>query len=174
MPILSVTRGRIAAVPPRAFRSNLTLISINGQVRLGEFLFVFFSSTSDLLHWIHEAPYQIYAVKLESGVPIQDVPSALLRWWDAYPSVKSSPPPMTPDDVAALIRDKTKTKSDFAIIDTRRNDHGVSFFCLLSFFFPDMMNPKTFTRAATSVEVISGRPRRFMMTFLRFMRILRM
>lgn len=112
-------------------------------------------------------------MKLESGVPIQDVPSALLRWWDAYPTVKSSPPPMTLDDVAALIRDKTKTKSDFAIIDTRRNDHGVSLFCVL-FFFPDMMNPKIFTRAATSVEVISGRRRRFMMTFLRFMRNLRM
>ena len=106
---------------------------------------------------------------------MQDVPPALLRWWDAYPTVKSSPPPMTPDDVAALIRDKTKTQSDFAIIDTRRNDHGVSFFFAYSvFFFSDMMNPKTFTRAATSVEVISGRRRRFMMTFLRFMRNLRM
>lgn len=80
------------------------------------------------------------------GVPIQHVPSALLRWWDAYPTAKTSPPLMTPDDVVTLIRDKTKSESDYAVIDVRRNDHGVS----LPFFSPpDMMNPKT----------LPGRPR---------------
>jgi arsenite methyltransferase len=70
------------------------------------------------------APYQIYAVKPDSGVPIQHVQSALLRWWDAYPTAKSSLLPITPGDVAALIRDKTKTKDDYAVIDVRRHDHG--------------------------------------------------
>jgi hypothetical protein len=40
-------------------------------------------------------------------------------------------------------------------------------------FTPRYDDPEIFTRAATSVEVISGQRRRFTMTFLRFMRNLR-
>jgi len=46
------------------------------------------------------------------------------NWWDAYPEVKSSPPNITAEEVAALIRDPGKTQKDFAIIDVRRDDHA--------------------------------------------------
>src|ERR1700722_2647714 len=50
----------------------------------------------------------------------------LLRWWDAYPEAKSSPPHISPEEVAALLHDPTR--SDYAVIDVRRNDHSV---CLM-------------------------------------------
>lgn len=67
------------------------------------------------------ASYQIYAIKDDKAA---DIPSTvLLRWWDAYPSVKSSPPSITAEEVASFIRGGAL---DFAVIDVRRNDHAVS------------------------------------------------
>ncbi|KAF4613837.1 hypothetical protein D9613_008096 [Agrocybe pediades] len=71
----------------------------------------------DVNEWV--ASYQIYALK-EDG-PAEIPSTALLRWWDAYPVVKSSPPSMTAEEVASLIR---SSATDFAVIDVRRNDHA--------------------------------------------------
>ncbi|TFK68339.1 S-adenosyl-L-methionine-dependent methyltransferase [Pluteus cervinus] len=49
----------------------------------------------------------------------------LLRWWDAYPVVRStSLPRITADALAGYFKDGSKTGTDYAVIDVRRNDHG--------------------------------------------------
>ncbi|KAH6908311.1 arsenite S-adenosylmethyltransferase [Coprinopsis sp. MPI-PUGE-AT-0042] len=50
--------------------------------------------------------------------------TALKRSWDAYPEVKSTPPPLTNDDVAKMMLETPADKRDFVVIDVRRNDHG--------------------------------------------------
>lgn len=50
--------------------------------------------------------------------------TALKNWWSAYPDVKSTPQPLTADEVASLIR-KPELKGKVAVIDVRRNDHDV-------------------------------------------------
>ncbi|KDR83252.1 hypothetical protein GALMADRAFT_221165 [Galerina marginata CBS 339.88] len=67
----------------------------------------------DVNDWV--ASYQIYALK--DGIPIEPPPpTCLLRWWDAYPAVKSSPPSITAEEVAQLILNPP-SRSGFAVID---------------------------------------------------------
>ncbi|KAF8157807.1 S-adenosyl-L-methionine-dependent methyltransferase [Crassisporium funariophilum] len=73
----------------------------------------------DVNEWV--ASYQVYALK--SGAAIGTSSTALLHWWDAYPTVKSTPPLMTDAELAALIRDP-EASGEFAVIDVRRNDHA--------------------------------------------------
>ncbi|KAF9448813.1 S-adenosyl-L-methionine-dependent methyltransferase [Macrolepiota fuliginosa MF-IS2] len=69
------------------------------------------------------ASYEIYAQKSPS--PSEIISSTVLKnWWDAYPTVKSSPEAITAEQVAALIRDPTKNPKDFVVVDVRRNDHA--------------------------------------------------
>jgi hypothetical protein len=73
-----------------------------------------------------KASYQVHALKpTSSGSPTVEVPDALLRWWDAYPSGKSSTELTSIDEVASLIKDANLNGSDYAVIDVRRNDHAV-------------------------------------------------
>ncbi|KAG5652217.1 hypothetical protein H0H81_005799 [Sphagnurus paluster] len=70
--------------------------------------------------WV--ASYQITAsksVNVEEGVK-QNVPdSVLLRWWDAYPKIKSSPAAISPEYVSKLMKESAQ---DLAVIDVRRYD----------------------------------------------------
>lgn len=84
--------------------------------------FFFFISARHFWFILVLASYQIYALK--DGNSSETHSTALLRWWDAYPVFKSSPPSITAEEVAALIRDPALA-STFAIIDVRRNDHAV-------------------------------------------------
>ncbi|TEB25967.1 arsenite S-adenosylmethyltransferase [Coprinellus micaceus] len=69
--------------------------------------------------------YEIYAVKPASGEPVTAPPTSLLRWWDAYPTVKASLPFLTAEEVATLVRDPVlKSNDKVAVIDVRRNDHA--------------------------------------------------
>lgn len=52
-------------------------------------------------------------------------PESLLRWWDAYPAVNSSPGTVSIDEIACLIKDKTLDNRDYVVIDVRRNDYDV-------------------------------------------------
>jgi hypothetical protein len=56
------------------------------------------------------------------------VETALKSLWLAYPEAQSSPMIIDTDEVAQLIRDKMKTVADYAVIDVRKNDHGVNNF----------------------------------------------
>ncbi|KAF8170085.1 arsenite S-adenosylmethyltransferase [Pholiota molesta] len=80
--------------------------------------------TYDINEWV--GSYRIFAKK--SGVPpAANPPTVLLRWWDAYPVVKSSPPSIMAEEVAALIRQGASdpgVKASFAVVDVRRNDHA--------------------------------------------------
>jgi len=75
------------------------------------------------------ASYQISALK---PIPQAAEVQVLQRWWDAYPTVKSSPPGISAEELATLLQDPTR--SDYAVIDVRRNDHGVRY-TYLRFFF---------------------------------------
>ncbi|TFK30243.1 arsenite S-adenosylmethyltransferase [Coprinopsis marcescibilis] len=77
---------------------------------------------SDINDWL--GSYQIYAIKPknEQG-EVTIPPTALKRWWDAYPTVKSTPPSLTNDEVVDMIRNPGGEK-DFVVIDVRRNDHA--------------------------------------------------
>lgn len=72
----------------------------------------------------------IYAVKETATNPSTgtETKTALLRWWDAYPQVKSTPvPQLTAEEVAALIRHSAEVKPfKFAVVDVRRSDHSVN------------------------------------------------
>ncbi|CAA7269902.1 unnamed protein product [Cyclocybe aegerita] len=74
----------------------------------------------DVNEWV--GSFQIYALK--NGPTAENPPTALLRWWDAYPTVDSSPSFLAAEEVAAFIRDPTAASKDIAIIDVRRNDHA--------------------------------------------------
>jgi len=90
---------------------------MNGSVSLGGGFFTELTGK-------FTASYQIYATK--AGTPGDKILDVLKNWWDAYPNVKSSPPKVTAEEVASLIRDPTKSRGvDYAIIDVRRNDHAV-------------------------------------------------
>lgn len=77
--------------------------------------------------------YSIYAIKEKetaSGDSASSSEPALLRWWDAYPTVKnSSIPELTAEEVKKIMIDATgkEGQGSFAIIDVRRGDHDVSF-----------------------------------------------
>jgi len=75
--------------------------------------------TYDINEWV--GAYQIYALK--DGPPVEKPPTVLTRWWDAYPLVKSSPSPVTAEELVALMKDPSSS-SEFAVIDVRRNDHA--------------------------------------------------
>ncbi|KAF9479959.1 NAD(P)-binding protein [Pholiota conissans] len=80
--------------------------------------------TYDINEWV--ASYRILATKAGEP-PAENPPTVLLRWWDAYPVVKSSPPSITAEEVAALIREGASdpaVKAGFAVVDVRRNDHA--------------------------------------------------
>jgi len=102
------------------------------------------------------ASYQIYAQKSQN--PSEIISSTVLKnWWDAYPTVKSSPEAMTAEQVAALTRDPTKTLNDFVVMDVRRNDHAGghvrgSFQCPAQTFYDDA--PSYFERFKNSERVI--------------------
>jgi len=70
--------------------------------------------------------YQIHAVKCVP--PAEKHSNVLSRWWDAYPTAKSSPAFMTAEEIVALKKDPASS-AEFMVIDVRRNDHGV---CILS------------------------------------------
>ncbi|TFK33855.1 S-adenosyl-L-methionine-dependent methyltransferase [Crucibulum laeve] len=73
--------------------------------------------------WV--ASYQIYATKEGTPDPnAEKLETALLRSWDAYPRPQSTPAAVTADEIAKLVRDASKTPSDFAVIDVRRNDYA--------------------------------------------------
>jgi len=76
---------------------------------------------------VKSGAYQIYAMKSWNAAerePVETGSSPLLRWWDAYPTIKSTIPTVTADQLASFIRDETKLPSkDYAVIDVRRNDH---------------------------------------------------
>ena len=71
------------------------------------------------------ASYQIYAIKNGTPRASENQLAVLRQWWDAYPAAKSSPPSITGEELAALIRNPSATR-EFAIIDVRRNDYTVS------------------------------------------------
>ncbi|KAF8965866.1 NAD(P)-binding protein [Flammula alnicola] len=79
--------------------------------------------TYDINEWV--ASYQIFALK-DGVIPSTNPPTALLRWWDAYPTVKSAPSSVSAEEVVALIRahPDPATPRDFAVVDVRRNDHA--------------------------------------------------
>ena len=79
------------------------------------------------------ASYQITAHKHSNGPGSADeIPTnPLLRWWDAYPPAQSQAPPISVEELAALMKDKA---FDFAVIDVRRDDHGVGCFELFVVF----------------------------------------
>ncbi|KAF8631470.1 hypothetical protein AX15_002383 [Amanita polypyramis BW_CC] len=69
------------------------------------------------------ASYQIYGVK--PGIPSSSTLDILQQWWDAYPMVKASPPRLTTEEVANLVRGPGgEEKMEYAVIDVRRNDHA--------------------------------------------------
>jgi rhodanese-related sulfurtransferase len=43
------------------------------------------------------------------------------NWWEAYPTVKSSPALISPEEIAELLR---ANDGNLAVIDVRRNDHA--------------------------------------------------
>ena len=68
--------------------------------------------------------------------PTKPVPSkpALLRWWDAYPTAKTTSfPELTAGEVAKLIQDSNGKEAKFAVIDVRRADHAVNFLSFICF-----------------------------------------
>jgi arsenite methyltransferase len=81
------------------------------------------------VHYFWIGSYQIYAIKpktISSEPESAKFPSPLLNWWDAYPAVESvAVPTMFNQDVAELIRHSDR--SNYAVIDVRRNDHAVSY-----------------------------------------------
>ncbi|KAJ2929996.1 hypothetical protein H1R20_g7127, partial [Candolleomyces eurysporus] len=76
----------------------------------------------DVNEWV--GSYELYAVKPPSDEPTRTLETALVRSWDAYPTVKSSPSSLTAEEVAELIRSPEKGGGKIAIVDVRRNDHG--------------------------------------------------
>ena len=53
------------------------------------------------------------------------VAKPVLRWWDAYPTVKATVSPhLTVEEVAKFIRDSDGKEPSFAVIDVRRTDHA--------------------------------------------------
>ena len=74
-----------------------------------------------------ECEGEIHALK--SGPPVEKPPTVLANWWDAYPIAKSSAPIMTAEEIVALKKDPASS-AEFAVIDTRRNDHAVCIFSL--------------------------------------------
>jgi hypothetical protein len=88
------------------------------------------------------ASYQIYALKpkpADQDSKSIKSPSPLLQWWDAYPVAQStSLPTISTEEVADLVLHSAQ--SEYAVIDVRRNDHGVShpIFLLLSPLFSDL------------------------------------
>ncbi|RXW22796.1 hypothetical protein EST38_g3041, partial [Candolleomyces aberdarensis] len=69
----------------------------------------------DVNEWV--GSYEIYAVKPPSDEPTRTLETALVRSWDAYPTVKSNPPPLTAEEVAELIRNPEKGGDKIATID---------------------------------------------------------
>lgn len=61
----------------------------------------------------------------------------LLRWWDAYPKVQSSPELMSPEELAALVGGAGET-GEFVAVDVRRDDYKV---CLFLFLTPTSVLP---------------------------------
>ncbi|GLB43152.1 putative ribosomal protein L11 methyltransferase (PrmA) [Lyophyllum shimeji] len=82
--------------------------------------------TFDVNEWV--ASYQITALKSRDTLESTDSPptSALLRWWDAYPKVKSSPALISSEELAALMLETRPSgpQHDLAVIDVRRDDHA--------------------------------------------------
>jgi hypothetical protein len=73
-----------------------------------------------------KASYQIHALKpTSSGSSAVEVPDALLRWWDAYPSGKSSTELVSINEVASLMKDANLIGRDYAVIDVRRKDYAI-------------------------------------------------
>jgi len=69
---------------------------------------------------------------VDPTVPVLSKP-ALLRWWDAYPTAKTTSfPQLTAGEVAKLIQDSDGKGENFAVIDVRRADHAVGFLSFLS------------------------------------------
>ncbi|PPQ83503.1 hypothetical protein CVT25_006993 [Psilocybe cyanescens] len=96
----------------------------------------------DVNEWA--SSYQIFALK--QGSLVSTPPSVLLRWWDAYPTVKSSPSSVTADEVAALIRGQ-RSAHDFAVIDGGHvrgsyNYHAQTFFDDLPGFYEKFKDTK--------------------------------
>ncbi|KAJ3541880.1 hypothetical protein NMY22_g3713 [Coprinellus aureogranulatus] len=82
-----------------------------------------FPEDFDVNEWV--GSFEVYAVKPVGEEPATISPTTLLRWWDAYPTVKASLPFLTADEVAALVRDpKVQSEEKVAVIDVRRNDHA--------------------------------------------------
>ncbi|KAJ3550792.1 hypothetical protein NMY22_g236 [Coprinellus aureogranulatus] len=82
-----------------------------------------FPEDFDVNEWV--GSFEVYAVKPVGEEPATISPTTLLRWWDAYPTVKASLPFLTADEVAALVRDpKLQSEEKVAVIDVRRNDHA--------------------------------------------------
>ncbi|KAF8843850.1 NAD(P)-binding protein [Paxillus ammoniavirescens] len=77
----------------------------------------------DLNEWAKS--YQIYARKSDGPTTADAVPeSALVNWWDAYPTPSSSIDALECDQVADLIKNPDTSAQSFVVIDVRRNDRG--------------------------------------------------
>ncbi|KAG6908318.1 hypothetical protein DXG01_005294 [Tephrocybe rancida] len=73
----------------------------------------------DVNSWV--ASYQITAIKTDVAPRDARPASVLLRWWDAYPKVKSTPGLVTIEELEALMLG-SPTPGEFAVIDVRRDD----------------------------------------------------
>ncbi|KAG6833283.1 hypothetical protein H0H87_009458 [Tephrocybe sp. NHM501043] len=66
--------------------------------------------------------YQITAIKaLDASLVECDPASVLLRWWDAYPKVKSTPGSISREELASHMLGESKL-GQIAVIDVRRDD----------------------------------------------------
>ena len=72
--------------------------------------------------------YQIYAMKgMSTLTQTSTSGNVLLRWWDAFPKPISSPASISAEEVATFVRKGGAGRSDFAVIDVRKDDHAVRF-----------------------------------------------
>ncbi|KAE9388267.1 S-adenosyl-L-methionine-dependent methyltransferase, partial [Gymnopus androsaceus JB14] len=68
------------------------------------------------------ASYQIYSVKAKDVAAVtQESSTALLQWWDAYPTPKSNVGNISVSEVISLLQ---SDKTEYAVIDVRRDDHA--------------------------------------------------
>ncbi|KIJ11707.1 hypothetical protein PAXINDRAFT_171658 [Paxillus involutus ATCC 200175] len=77
----------------------------------------------DLNEWAKS--YHIYARKSDGPTTADPVPeSALVNWWNAYPTPSSSLDALECEQVADLIKNPDTSTQSFVVIDVRRNDRG--------------------------------------------------
>ncbi|KAG6824624.1 hypothetical protein H0H92_006313 [Tricholoma furcatifolium] len=76
--------------------------------------------TYNVNEWV--ASCQIIGRKAEQTQGVSPAPSVLLRWWDVYPQVQSSPAQISIEELETFMRG-SPAPGKFAVIDVRRNDY---------------------------------------------------